>query len=70
MDLHNETPLLTAKVSNGGSAIDRVLTPSNDYRIRHISARELAAIYLGRKFNLSPQLAAVVSELAQLGGRS
>lgn len=67
MDQHE--PTLLTIVSNGGSAFDKVWTPS-EYRIRPLPAtRELAIAHVVRRLGLSRALAAVVAELAGLGGR-
>lgn len=68
MSLHSETPLLTgSNVRNGGSVFEKVWTPS-EYRNPPLSATDLAAAVIGRRFHLSPSIARLVCELAGIGG--
>ena len=64
-----ETPPLTGSiVRNGGSVFEKVWTPS-EYRNPPLSATEMAAITVARRFRLSLTTARLVCELAGIGGR-
>lgn len=65
---HSETPAPLV-AGHGGSVFVKAWTPS-EYRIPSLASRELAIAHLARRFGLSRQLAAVVTELSGLGGRS
>ena len=53
---------------HGGLGISNPVTPF-EYRKAPASATEIAAAIITTRFNLSPCMAHVVCELAQIGGR-
>ncbi|WP_315926152.1 hypothetical protein [Mesorhizobium sp. SP-1A] len=67
MRLHSETPPLRANAGNGGSVFDKVWTPS-EYRNPPLSATDMAASIISRRFRLSISTARLVCELAGIGG--
>ena len=68
MSFHRETPPLTGSiVRNGGSVFEKVLTPS-EYRNPPLSATDMAASIISRRFRLSISTARLVCELAGIGG--
>jgi len=69
MRLHSETPPLRANAGDGGSVFQNALTPS-EYRNPPLSATDIAAVSIARRFRLSLTTARVVCELAGIGGRA
>ena len=68
MRLHSETPPLTgSNVRNGGSVFQKASTPS-EYRNPSLSATDIAASIISRRFRLSISTARLVCELAGIGG--
>ncbi|GLS29293.1 hypothetical protein SAMN04488498_11396 [Mesorhizobium albiziae] len=66
MKLKTETAAPIA-VGNGGD-ISKAVT-AGDYRTLTLSATEIASSIIAARFRLSPCMARLVCELAQLGGR-
>ncbi|MBN9245191.1 MAG: hypothetical protein J0I98_20635 [Mesorhizobium sp.] len=68
MSFHSETPALTGSiVRNGGSVFQNALTPS-EYRNPSLSATDMAASIISRRFRLSISTARLICELAGIGG--
>lgn len=67
MRLHSETPPLRANAGNGGSVFEKVWTAS-EYRNPPISATDMAASIISRRFRLPISTARLVCELAGIGG--
>lgn len=71
MHLRNETPPLTGSVvRNGGSVVSKAVAAENYHLIpKTATPADLAATIIASRFRLSPRMARIVCELAQIGGR-
>lgn len=71
MHLHSETAApMGSIIGSGGSVITKAVAAEN-YHLTPKTATptELAAAIVAARFRLSPRMARVVCELAQIGGR-
>ena len=71
MHLHNETAApMGSIIGNGGSVVSKAVATEN-YHLTPKTATpaDLAATIVASRFRLSPRMARVVCELAQIGGR-
>lgn len=68
MTIHDKTAApMVAPIGNGGSVVSKAFAAS-DYRTPPASATEIAAAVVAARFRVSPCIARLVCELAQIGG--
>lgn len=58
---------MVAPIGNGGSVVSKAFAAS-DYRTPPVCATEIAAAVVAARFRVSPCIARLVCELAQIGG--
>lgn len=68
MRLQNETAAPTG-IGDGGKGISKALTAER-YQKPSITATEIATSIIAARFRLSPYMAKLVCELAEIGGRA
>lgn len=71
MHLHNETAApMGSIIGNGGSVVAKAVAAENYHLTQNTATpADLAATIIAVRFGLSPRMARVVCELAQIGGR-
>jgi len=68
MNFHNETAAPMGSIIGSGSDISKAVA-AKKYRTITPDAKEIAVSIIAARFRLSPCMARLVCELAQIGGR-